>query len=162
MRLESSFCCVQPFLWQDVRSRFTRAFMSAKVARNIKNGCCKRWPKCSPKDCVPILVADAGFRRPWIKAVEAQGWYYVGRVRNRDLYRNDAQIWLPVKTPYALASSSPKSLGRIEMTQSVPHFIHWYCIRHSAKGLQTHVQRLKAKRSAAPTSSRAILEDTTT
>lgn len=23
--------------------------------------------------------------------------HYVGRVRNRDLYRNDAQTWLPVK-----------------------------------------------------------------
>jgi hypothetical protein len=79
-----------------------------------------------PKDCIPVLVADAGFRRPWINAVEAQGWYYVGRVRNRDLYRNDARIWLPVKNLYALASSSPKSLGRIEMTQSTPHFIHLY------------------------------------
>jgi hypothetical protein len=87
-----------------------------------------------PKDCIPILVADAGFRRPWIKAVEAQGWYYVGRVRNRDLYRNDAHTWLPVKNLYALASSSPKSLGQIEMTQSAPHFIHLYCVRHSAKG----------------------------
>lgn len=51
-----------------------------------------------PKDCVPILVADAGFRRPWIKAVEAQGWYYVTRVRNRDLYRSDSHTWLPVKS----------------------------------------------------------------
>ncbi|SFB53926.1 Transposase DDE domain-containing protein, partial [Pseudomonas sp. NFIX10] len=87
-----------------------------------------------PEECVPILVADAGFRRPWIKAVEAQGWYYVGRVRNRDLYRADADTWLPVKNLYALASSSPKSLGRFEMTQSAPHIIHLYCVRHSAKG----------------------------
>jgi hypothetical protein len=87
-----------------------------------------------PKDCVPVLVADAGFRRPWIKAVEAQGWYYVARVRNRDLYRRDSNTWLPVKNLYALASSSPKSLGHIEMTQSAPHFIHLYCVRHRAKG----------------------------
>ncbi|TBU81444.1 IS4 family transposase [Pseudomonas dryadis] len=38
-----------------------------------------------PKHCVPILVTDAGFRRPWFQAVEAKGWHYVGRVRNRDL-----------------------------------------------------------------------------
>ena len=87
-----------------------------------------------PKDCVPVLVADAGFRRPWIKAVEAQGWYYVARVRNRDLYRRDSNTWLPVKNLYALVSSSPKSLGHIEMTQSAPHFIHLYCVRHRAKG----------------------------
>lgn len=87
-----------------------------------------------PKDCVPILVADAGFRRPWIKAVEAQGWYYVGRVRNRDLYRADTKTWLPVKNLYDVASSSPKSLGRVEMTRSAPHFIDLYCVKHPAKG----------------------------
>lgn len=54
-----------------------------------------------PEDCMPILVADAGFRRPWFKAVEAQGWYYVGRVRNRDLYRVGAQSWQSVKALYA-------------------------------------------------------------
>ncbi|WP_425273010.1 transposase [Pseudomonas kribbensis] len=69
-----------------------------------------------------------------MKAVEAKGWYYVGRVRNRDLYRSDAHTWLPVINLYTLASASPKSLGRIEMTQSAPHFIHLYCVRHSAKG----------------------------
>lgn len=38
-----------------------------------------------PVDCIPILVTDAGFRRPWMKAVAAQGWYYVARIRNREL-----------------------------------------------------------------------------
>lgn len=87
-----------------------------------------------PAGCIPILVADAGFRRPWIKAVEAQGWYHVGRIRNRELCRSDSQEWRPVKNLYALATTSPKSLGYIEMTQSAPHFIHLYCVRHSAKG----------------------------
>lgn len=47
------------------------------------------------KDCMPILVADAGFRRPWFKAVEARGWYYVGPVGNRDWYRVGAQPCSP-------------------------------------------------------------------
>ncbi len=39
-----------------------------------------------------------------------------------------------MKSLYALATSSPKSLGRVEMTRSAPHFIDLYCVRHSAKG----------------------------
>ncbi len=87
-----------------------------------------------PTGCIPVLVSDAGFRRPWFKAVEAQGWYYVGRIRNRELCRRDSQTWEPVKSLYALATDSPKSLGFIEMTQSAPHFIHLYCVKHPAKG----------------------------
>lgn len=87
-----------------------------------------------PEGCVPVLVTDAGFRRPWMKALAAQGWYYVARIRNRELYRREEHDWQPVKNLYALATSSPKSLGRVEMTRSAPHFIDLYCIRHSAKG----------------------------
>ncbi|CRM99373.1 Transposase [Pseudomonas sp. 34 E 7] len=87
-----------------------------------------------PDGCVPVMVTDAGFRRPWMKAVAAQGWYYVARIRNRELYRGDENEWLPVQNLYALATSSPKSLGRVEMTRSAPHLINLYCVRHSAKG----------------------------
>lgn len=87
-----------------------------------------------PDGCVPVMVTDAGFRRPWMKAVAAQGWYYVARIRNRELYRGDENEWLPVKNLYALAISSPKSIGRVEMTRSAPHLIDLYCVRHSAKG----------------------------
>ena len=74
-----------------------------------------------PEGCVPVLVTDAGFRRPWMKAVAAQGWYYVARIRNRELYRREEYDWQPVKNLYALVTSSPKSLGRVEMTRSAPH-----------------------------------------
>ncbi|MDV7214219.1 transposase, partial [Azotobacter beijerinckii] len=73
-----------------------------------------------PAGCTPILVTDAGFRRPWFQAVEAMGWHYVGRVRNRDLCRFGEQPWQPVKSLYALASASPKRLGGLEMTRSAP------------------------------------------
>lgn len=87
-----------------------------------------------PEDCMPILVADAGFRRPWFKAVEAQGWYYVGRVRNRDLYRVGAQSWQSVKALYAQATASPKPLGCVEMTRNAPYFTRLYCVKHPAQG----------------------------
>lgn len=46
-----------------------------------------------PNGCIPILVTDAGFRRPWIKAVAAQAWYYVAHIRNRELYRSGGADW---------------------------------------------------------------------
>lgn len=71
-----------------------------------------------PDKCVPILVTDAGFRRPWFQAVEAKGWYYVGRVRNRDLYRDEQNQWQPIKQLYQRITSIARSLGEIEMTRS--------------------------------------------
>ncbi|AJE23599.1 Transposase, IS4 family (plasmid) [Azotobacter chroococcum NCIMB 8003] len=77
-----------------------------------------------PARCTPLLVTDASFRRPWFQAVEAMGWHYVGRVRNRDLCRFGEQPWQPVKSLYALVSASPKRLGRFEMTCSAPWSPH--------------------------------------
>src|ERR1700757_151380 len=34
-----------------------------------------------PPGCRPIVVTDAGFRVPWLRAVKRVGWDYVGRVR---------------------------------------------------------------------------------
>ena len=39
-----------------------------------------------PEGCRPIVVTDAGFRGPWFRDVEALGWDWVGRIRNRIKY----------------------------------------------------------------------------
>ena len=87
-----------------------------------------------PTGCVPVLVTDAGFRRPWFQAVEARGWHYVGRVRNRDLYRTPTGNWETIKQLYQHAGPTPKSLGWVEMTRSAPHRIRLYCVRQAPKG----------------------------
>ncbi|MEI8632684.1 IS4 family transposase [Vibrio sp. PP-XX7] len=38
-----------------------------------------------PHDVKPIIVTDAGFKRPWFKSVRARGWDFVGRIRGRVL-----------------------------------------------------------------------------
>lgn len=40
-----------------------------------------------PEGVKPILVTDAGFRAPWFRAVEAMGWYWLGRLRHRTLVK---------------------------------------------------------------------------
>ncbi|MBD1585017.1 IS4 family transposase, partial [Pseudoalteromonas sp. S16_S37] len=30
-----------------------------------------------PSECRPVIVTDAGFKVPWLKAVRRQGWHYI-------------------------------------------------------------------------------------
>ncbi|MBT8765727.1 hypothetical protein J7302_06230 [Pseudomonas sp. DB1] len=94
-----------------------------------------------PADCTPVLVTDAGFRRPWFQAVEAKGWHYVGRIRNRDLYRTRKGAWESIKTLYARICSSPKALGQVWITQSKPHRVSLYGIDQTPKGRKGVCQR---------------------
>ncbi len=74
-----------------------------------------------PPECCPIIVTDAGFRRPWFKAVEALGWYYVGRVRNRDHLRFPGETaTFPAKDLYPRATATPRDLGPVALTRSAP------------------------------------------
>lgn len=66
-----------------------------------------------PPACVPILITDAGFRGVWFRLVNRMGWYWIGRIRNRDmvsLANNDT--WVGCKTLYVLAMGTAKSLGQ--------------------------------------------------
>ena len=91
-----------------------------------------------PDDCTPIVVTDAGFRRPWFEAIAARGWYYVGRVRNRDYARfPDSADWFPAKTLYAQASARPRALGALWLPRSEPFLTRAYLYRKAPKG-RTH------------------------
>ncbi len=72
-----------------------------------------------PPHCRPILVTDAGFRTPWFKQVEALGWDWVGRIRNRhEVQRPGEQECIPCKSVYPQATSTRRygngALGRAE------------------------------------------------
>lgn len=92
-----------------------------------KDGC----PRCEaylldalaeilPDGATPILVTDAGFRNPWLRAVEARGWYYVGRVRCPTLYQAPGEAWQGVKTLFRQATSVPRALGPVQIAESHP------------------------------------------
>jgi len=70
-----------------------------------------------PANCKPILVTDAGFRTTWFLEVEALGWDWVGRVRNRHYLRwASGGRWFDAKQCYPWAGSVPKSLGEGVLT----------------------------------------------
>jgi len=77
----------------------------------------ERLSKIIPKGCAPILITDAGFRTTWFKLVQALGWDWIGRVRNRHYMRwSSGGRWFNAKQCYQQASSRPKYLGEGVLT----------------------------------------------
>jgi hypothetical protein len=81
-----------------------------------------------PEGVQPILVTDAGFRAPWFRAVEAMGWYWLGRLRHRTLVKpadvaDTPGAWVPCRALYALAVAAPRDLGLMDTVRAKP----WRC-----------------------------------
>lgn len=88
-----------------------------------------------PPSCVPVVVTDAGFRSPWFRAVEERGWFYVGRVRNRDYACwQGSDEWFPVKDLYSRATGRPRALGAMKLPRYAPFETRAYVYRKGAKG----------------------------
>jgi hypothetical protein len=74
-----------------------------------------------PAGCVPILITDAGFRGAWFRLVNRMGWYWIGRIRNRDMVSPaDVDTWAGCKTLYPLATTKAKSLGQYDYVRNHP------------------------------------------
>jgi Transposase DDE domain len=79
---------------------------------------------------------------PWFKQVEALGWDWVGRIRNRhEVQLSDGEAWVPGKTLYNQATSTPKALGRAHVTQSNPIACQLVLYKGKPKG-RVHRNRL--------------------
>jgi len=74
-----------------------------------------------PPGCAPILITDAGFRGAWFRLVNRMGWYWIGRIRNRDMVSpaND-DAWAGCKTLYTRATVKAKSLGQYNYVRNHP------------------------------------------
>ena len=72
-----------------------------------------------PTGCVPILITDASFRGTWFKLVNRMGWYWVGRIRNRDMVSPaNGDTWVGCKALYPLATTEAKSLGQYDYVRN--------------------------------------------
>lgn len=96
----------------------------------------KRLVKLVPQEAnPPIVMTDAGFRNPWFRLIAAQGWQWLGRVRNRDFVRkNDAEEWRPAKQLYGLAQAVAADLGAFETVRNRPLKCRLVLVKHSPKG----------------------------
>ena len=88
-----------------------------------------------PDNAHPIIVTDAGFRTPWFRLIEAQGWDWVGRIRNRHLVRNNKkEPWFRSNELYEQATTTPKYLGTFELTRNNPLNCHFVLYKGKQKG----------------------------
>lgn len=89
---------------------------SSTVHRNF----IRRLSKIIPKEVIPIITTDAGFKVPWYKPVEAQGWFWLGRVRGNSKICLDDK-WLTVDQLFSQATVKPVQLGDIKLTKLNEH-----------------------------------------
>ena len=59
-------------LWEEVHSEKTA------LTPTVESAFVRTLASLLPEGCCPIMVTDAGFRRPWFRVVMEQGWDYWG------------------------------------------------------------------------------------
>ena len=126
--------------------------MKAATTPKVHAAFLKELKAMLPSGCQSIVITDAGFRSPWFRAVEAIGWHWVGRIRNRDMVRPQGQahpnsradLWQGTKTLYARATSKALDLGLFDYVRSHPISARLVTIKHAPKG--RHMTTVKGER----------------
>lgn len=102
-----------------------------------------------PPGCAPILITDAGFRSVWFRLVNRMGWYWIGRIRNRDMVSPAGDgPWAGCKTLYAQATVKAKSLGQYHYVRNHPVSCRLVLIKRPPKGRHKKSCQGKAVRSS--------------
>jgi len=96
----------------------------------------KRLAQLLPKSThPPIVMTDAGFRNTWFRLIAAQGWQWLGRVRNRDFVRKtEIEDWQPAKLLYQQARTVAADLGAFETVRNSPLKCRLVLVKHAPKG----------------------------
>ena len=118
-------------LYEEVHS------MKAATTPEVHKAFLARLKAMLPSGVQPIVITDAGFRSPWFRAVEALGWHWVGRSRNRDLVRRHGSpgaAWQGCKRLYARASGKALDLGLFDCVRNRPHLHRLILIKKAPKG----------------------------
>jgi len=87
-----------------------------------------------PDGCRPIIITDAGFRGPWFRAVEALGWDWVGRIRNKIKFLNEQTgRWCFTDSLYPSATPETRYVGRVALSRRHGYRFHLYLVRAYAR-----------------------------
>lgn len=94
----------------------------------------KKIKKLLPDTCIPVLITDAGFCKPWFDSVQNMGWDYVGRVRGNKCFHIEGttdskgkKIWHNY-SEYRQSNNqrAPEYLGTGELAKVKPFKTHFY------------------------------------
>ena len=95
----------------------------------------KKLAKLLPKKIKPIIVADAGFRATWFKEVIALGFDFVGRVRNKNKYRNtNSEKWNYTSSLYDKANNKAQGVPSVLLAKSNQIKCNFVLIKKDIKG----------------------------
>lgn len=109
--------------------------LSQAASPHVHKAFLKQLSAMLPPGCIPLLITDAGFRGPWFRLVNRMGWYWVGRIRNRDMVNSsNGDTWVGCKTLYPLATSQAQSLGQYNYVRSHPVPCRLVLIKRRQKG----------------------------
>ena len=86
-----------------------------------------------PEGVLPIVTTDAGFKVPWFKPVEEQGWYWLGRVRGNSHIQVGGQ-WHEADGLFGQAPLKPRQLGAARLTKQHKHACQAVLYRKKLKG----------------------------
>ena len=110
-----------------------------------------------PAACRPIVMTDAGFRSTWFDLVGERHWYWLGRVRGKDMIRCGDAPWRKCREFYPEARHTVQEYPVADYVRSRPTPCRIVLVRRFPRGrsCQNHVGRrsranhsLKAARSA--------------
>jgi hypothetical protein len=96
----------------------------------------------------PIVITDAGFRTTWFRLIAQQGWYWIGRTRNRDFVRPPGGEWFAAKTLYAKATAVAADLGEYEAVRNRPLSCRFALIKTRPSGRKHKYPSGKVKSNA--------------
>ncbi|WP_083494194.1 IS4 family transposase [Colwellia sp. MT41] len=90
-----------------------------------------------PKNITPIISTDAGYRVPWFKEVEAQGWFWLGRLRGRVSLQVEEQ-WQSVYELFSQVKvNEKKHLGTCLLGKTQKHTCTAVLYKKASKGRST-------------------------
>lgn len=112
-------------LYEEIDERPQRYCVHKKFLLNLR--------ELLPKTCVPIVITDAGFKNPWFKLIISFGWNYLGRVRGKTKYCEDAD-YQECEILHNKAKKKAQYLGEKVLTKKQPLLTSFYIYTHKIKG----------------------------
>jgi hypothetical protein len=119
-----------------------------------------------PEGVRPILVTDVGFRTPWLRAVSALGWHWLGRLRGRTRVKplaeeDHADQWVDCRQLHALATQTPQELPLMQINRSDPITCRLVLYAKARQGRQHRNRRCRtevARSSSRRKATRAVVD----
>lgn len=101
-----------------------------------------------PAHCCPIVVTDSGFKVPWFKLVQQQGWDFVGRIRGNSMCHTTDYGWLSCQVLFKKARKQARAFSDSKLTHQSEYPAQLILHKKTIKG-RTKVTKLGEKSRAS-------------